>query len=123
MGEPTPAKIDALVRSIANRRLQDGQFDDCEITLKELNAIVESVVRTLVSMYHGRIAYPGASNRTTGGTTRGGSTSLTERKPEAVAVSVRPGDGAAPSTKSMPMPQSGLMAMPPSTQMITLPKQ
>jgi hypothetical protein len=74
-------------------------------------------------MYHGRIADPGASNRTTGGTTRGGSTSLTERKPEAVAVSVRPGDGAAPSTKSMPMPQSGLMAMPPSTQMITLPKQ
>lgn len=120
MGEPTPAKIDALVRSIANRRLQDGQFDDCEITLKELNAIVESVVRTLVSMYHGRIAYPGASTRTAGGTPR---TTVTERKPEPPAVTVRPSDAPPPSTASMPMPQSGLIAVPSSTQMITLPKQ
>lgn len=58
MPDPTPSRIDALVRTIANKRLMDGQFDDCELTLKELHIIVESISRTLTSMYHGRIAYP-----------------------------------------------------------------
>lgn len=60
MSEPTPARIENLVRTIANKRLMDGQFDDCELTLRELTTIVESVSRTLASMYHGRIAYPTA---------------------------------------------------------------
>ncbi len=59
LADPTPARIDALVRSIANRRLLDGQFDDCELTLRDLSRITESVSRSLASMYHGRIAYPG----------------------------------------------------------------
>lgn len=59
MNDPTPTRIDALVRSIANKRLLDGQFDDCELTLRELNMIVESVSRTLTSMHHARIQYPG----------------------------------------------------------------
>lgn len=58
MSDPTPSRIDALVRSIANKRLLDGQFDECELTLRELTLIVESISRTLASMYHGRIAYP-----------------------------------------------------------------
>jgi len=58
MTDPTPSRIDALVRTIANKRLLDGQFDDCELTLKELHIIVESISRTVTSMYHGRIAYP-----------------------------------------------------------------
>lgn len=62
MSEPTPARIEGLVRTIANKRLIDGQFDDCELTLKELSTIVESVSRTLASMYHGRIAYPVAGS-------------------------------------------------------------
>jgi putative nucleotidyltransferase with HDIG domain len=58
MPEPTPSRIDALVRTIANKRLMDGQFDDCELTLKELHIIVESISRSVTSMHHGRIAYP-----------------------------------------------------------------
>lgn len=57
--DPTPARIEALVRSIANKRLLDGQFDDCELTLRELRAIAQSISRTVASIYHGRIAYPG----------------------------------------------------------------
>jgi len=56
--EPTPSRVEALVRGIANKRLMDGQFDDCELTLRDLHAIVESVARTVSSMYHGRIHYP-----------------------------------------------------------------
>jgi len=58
MPDPTPSRIDQLVRSIAHKRLMDGQFDDCELTLRELNDIVESVSRTVASMHHGRVAYP-----------------------------------------------------------------
>jgi len=112
MGEPTPAKIDALVRSIANRRLQDGQFDDCEITLKEINAIVESVARTLVSMYHGRIAYPGAATRDQ---VRSPRTTFSERKPSLISISQS--DAPPPSTSGIPLPQSGMIAVPSTTQM------
>jgi len=61
MSDPSHSRIEALVRTIANKRLMDGQFDDCEITLKDLNLICESISRTVASMYHGRIAYPGGA--------------------------------------------------------------
>lgn len=56
--DPTPARIEGLVRELANKRLMDGQFDDCELTLKELNLICDSISRTVTSIYHGRVAYP-----------------------------------------------------------------
>ncbi len=58
MAEPTPSRIETLVNDLANRRLLDGQFDDCDLTLRELRIIVDSISRTLASIYHGRIAYP-----------------------------------------------------------------
>lgn len=64
MPEPTSSRIDALTRSIANKRLLDGQFDDCDLTLRELHLIVESISRTVTSMYHGRIAYPAGETET-----------------------------------------------------------
>jgi putative nucleotidyltransferase with HDIG domain len=61
--EPTPSRIEALVRAIANKRLLDGQFDDCDLTLKDLNLIVESISRSVTSIYHGRVVYPGGPSR------------------------------------------------------------
>ena len=58
MSEPTPARIDQLVRDLANKRLLDGQFDECDLTLKDLRKITESISKTVASIYHGRIAYP-----------------------------------------------------------------
>jgi len=60
MAEPTPARIEALVHTFAQRRLNDGQFDECELTLRELAEIERAITRTLCSIYHGRIAYPRA---------------------------------------------------------------
>lgn len=59
--DPTPARIDQLTRGIAHKRLLDGQFDDCELTLRDLNLIVENISRTVGSMHHGRVQYPGGS--------------------------------------------------------------
>lgn len=57
----TPAKIDAIVHNIAMKRLQDGQFDECDLTLRELSRIEASMAKTLTAHYHGRIAYPETS--------------------------------------------------------------
>lgn len=58
MAEPTPARIAALVHSLANKRLMDGQFDDCGLTLRELAQVEDAVIKGLCAIYHGRIAYP-----------------------------------------------------------------
>jgi putative nucleotidyltransferase with HDIG domain len=56
--ELTPAKIEGAVHSIVMKRLQDGQFDECDISLRELSQIETSISKTLAAHYHGRIAYP-----------------------------------------------------------------
>ncbi|HVZ93929.1 MAG TPA: HDIG domain-containing protein [Phycisphaerales bacterium] len=58
MAEPTPARIAALVHSLANKRLMDGQFDECALTLRELAVIEDAIIKGLCAIYHGRIAYP-----------------------------------------------------------------
>lgn len=58
--DPTPSRIQGLVHALATKRLMDGQFDECELTLRDLSKIEEAVTRTLASIYHGRIAYPSA---------------------------------------------------------------
>ena len=39
-------------------RLEDGQFDECDLTLRDLNRIQEAFVSQLLGMYHQRVAYP-----------------------------------------------------------------
>jgi hypothetical protein len=43
---------------MAMKRLQDGQFDECDLSLRELSLIEASMVKTLAAHYHGRVAYP-----------------------------------------------------------------
>ncbi len=56
--EPTPARIASLVHDIAMKRLLDGQFDECGLTLEELEIIEQSLVKSLTAVYHGRVKYP-----------------------------------------------------------------
>ena len=56
--EVTPTKIEAVVHNMAMKRLQDGQFDECEMSLRELSQIEASISKTLAAHHHGRIAYP-----------------------------------------------------------------
>jgi membrane-associated HD superfamily phosphohydrolase len=43
---------------MAMKRLQDGQFDECDLTLRELSRIEVSISKSLSAHHHGRIAYP-----------------------------------------------------------------
>ncbi len=56
--EPTPARIEGLVEDIAMKRLLDGQFDECGLTLKQLRIIRDSLIKSLTAVYHGRVKYP-----------------------------------------------------------------
>jgi putative nucleotidyltransferase with HDIG domain len=56
--EPTPARIESLVEDIAMKKLLDGQFDECSLTLKQLRTIEDSLIKSLTAVYHGRVKYP-----------------------------------------------------------------
>jgi putative nucleotidyltransferase with HDIG domain len=60
LSDVTLARIEAVVHNIAMKRLEDGQFDECDLTLRELSQIEASMSKSLVAHYHGRIAYPTA---------------------------------------------------------------
>ena len=50
--------VDGVVSKIISDRLAFGQFDDCDITMKELSIIRNTIVNNLTGVYHERIAYP-----------------------------------------------------------------
>jgi membrane-associated HD superfamily phosphohydrolase len=50
--------IRVMVSRIISERLIDGQFDECDLTLRDLDRIRESFIEQLLAMYHRRIAYP-----------------------------------------------------------------
>jgi cyclic-di-AMP phosphodiesterase PgpH len=56
--EPTPGRIENLVEEISRKRLLDGQFDECGLTLEEVHRIGASLVKSLTAVYHGRVKYP-----------------------------------------------------------------
>lgn len=58
--EVTPTRIEAVVHNMSMKRLQDGQFDECDLSLRELSQIEASISKTLAAHYHGRMAYPKA---------------------------------------------------------------
>ncbi|HEX3657932.1 MAG TPA: HDIG domain-containing protein [Pirellulales bacterium] len=56
--EPTPARLENLVEDIAMKKLLDGQFDECGLTLEQLRTIEDSLIKSLTAVFHGRIKYP-----------------------------------------------------------------
>lgn len=59
---PTPGRIEGLVRKIVKDRLADGQLDESNVTLRDLDNIAEAFVQVLTGIYHKRIDYPEPEN-------------------------------------------------------------
>ena len=55
---PTIEQIGSMVDKIIKDRLDDNQFDECDLTLKELNTIGKTLKETLLGIFHSRIEYP-----------------------------------------------------------------
>ncbi|WP_442482471.1 HD family phosphohydrolase [Aeoliella sp. SH292] len=64
--EPTPSRIENLVEELTRKRLLDGQFDECGLTLEEVRKIGDSLVKSLTAVYHGRVRYPAEKSAKTG---------------------------------------------------------
>jgi putative nucleotidyltransferase with HDIG domain len=57
LAKPTAAKIEAMVEDIFLMRYQGGQLRNADLSLAELDKVKLSFIKTLLSIYHGRIAY------------------------------------------------------------------
>lgn len=86
LDDPTPARIKGLVQKIVNEIFIDGQLDECELTLKDLNAVAKSFTIALNAIYHHRIEYP--EGRATGATQKNGGSSPKQTK-EAKGKAIR----------------------------------
>jgi putative nucleotidyltransferase with HDIG domain len=59
LSEPTPENMRYIVTKIIDAILNDDQLDECDLTLRELSQIRESMIKSLVAIYHSRVEYPG----------------------------------------------------------------
>lgn len=55
---PTIEQIESMIRKIIKSRLDDNQFNECDLTLKELDKISQTLKETVVGIFHSRIEYP-----------------------------------------------------------------
>jgi len=62
INNPTKEKIEEMVSNIIKGRLNDGQLDNCDLTLKDLTKIKEAFLKGLGGIYHQRIEYPKLAN-------------------------------------------------------------
>ncbi len=58
LDDPTPSRIKGLVRKIINNKFIDGQLDECDLTLKDLEKISEVFTHILTGIFHTRVEYP-----------------------------------------------------------------
>ncbi|MEA4883481.1 MAG: HDIG domain-containing protein [Clostridia bacterium] len=73
---PSQWRINNTVKKIVKDKLNDGQLDECELTLKDLNAMETAFMGVLSGVYHERVEYPDLVQKD----------SPKERQPEVKAV-------------------------------------
>ena len=56
-------RIREIVDGIVRERVEEGQFDDCDISLQDLRAVVDAYSATLTAVYHPRVEYPAPTDR------------------------------------------------------------
>jgi len=60
---PTIEQIDSMVDKIIKDRLEDNQFNECDLTMKELDKVGKALKETLLGIFHSRIEYPELPNK------------------------------------------------------------
>lgn len=58
INEPDEFKITQMIDSIFKDRLNEGQLDDCDLTLRDMSKIKKAFLTVLIGIYHHRIEYP-----------------------------------------------------------------
>ena len=52
------SKIESMIDAIINGMLNDGQFNDCELSFKDISKLKKKFLQSMASLYHTRIEYP-----------------------------------------------------------------
>jgi putative nucleotidyltransferase with HDIG domain len=77
LDEPTPVRLQNIVRNIVQRKFMEGQLDECDLNLKDLSKVETAFTRILLGIYHQRIDYPKSA---------GGGASEAPEKPSFFAI-------------------------------------
>ena len=56
---PTYPKVRDMVQKIIQAKASDGQFDECDLTFRDLHALQKAIEKSLLAQFHNRIDYPG----------------------------------------------------------------
>ena len=59
LDEPSPARLKGMIRQIIDYIFLDGQLNECDLTLRDLEKIAQSFLRALMGIHHQRVSYPG----------------------------------------------------------------
>lgn len=60
LDDPSPQKLEAMIDELVKKRFEEGELDECPLTLKDLTKIKKAFLNVLVGMYHTRVKYPEA---------------------------------------------------------------
>ena len=66
----SPENVAAIIRKIVQERIDDGQLDECEVTLRDLEKVRQTFATVLQGIFHPRIEYPTAPQLSSGTTGR-----------------------------------------------------
>jgi putative nucleotidyltransferase with HDIG domain len=56
--KPTRPEIGKMIRLLVMKRVADGQFDECNLSTRQLAKIIQTLVDSLKASFHSRVAYP-----------------------------------------------------------------
>jgi cyclic-di-AMP phosphodiesterase PgpH len=59
--KPTPKRIEDVVADTIRKKIEDGQFDECELTMREIHEVGEAIREALIGFLGPRIEYPDAN--------------------------------------------------------------
>ena len=85
MKNPTPESMEEFIVKLARGKLEDGQLNDCPLTLRDIDRICSAAVTVLVGVFHERIEYPDVEDAKT-----------KEEQPEEAAEGSQPEEADAP---------------------------
>ncbi len=92
----SPANVRAIIDETIKERIDEGQFDDCDISLRDLRIVAEAYTSTLSAVYHPRVEYPEPTQRERERRAAGLTARREEPAPEAPAATGTEGRSAAP---------------------------
>jgi putative nucleotidyltransferase with HDIG domain len=61
--DPIPQRLEQAIDELVRKRFEEGELDECPLTLKDLTRIKAAFLAVLVGIYHTRVKYPDAARR------------------------------------------------------------